>query len=122
MMHLGPIGRYVLELAVEDYYGLFELLHDDPHAPDEMRHASVPQWVLVPAIAELLGAGLVEIKYRPNPLADLLEVGSDEAGRLLEDPDSWAVPGPTSRIVVVGATQLGEDLLLSLGRPPHRES
>jgi hypothetical protein len=113
---LRPTHRHVLGLAVEDCYGLFELLHDDPVAPDELTQSSDRRALLEDFHTQMLDAMLIEVKFRSSSVDDLVGVTANEARMLVAAESSSQVPGQHSFIVVIGATPLGERLSYSLER------
>lgn len=96
-----------LELAVEDFYGLWEIIWRfralSPHSTDpELRtHAEN-------AVRTLLAGGLVALFRRSKVGGEESPVDQNEIEAALSDQSNWDEPKPDSVQMLVGATSLGE--------------
>ena len=114
-VELDPVEYYVLDVGLDDWYGLYELLFDADNLPSELWNAEDRRKLLVPALRRLLHLGLAEIGVRPNPFADAKLVPASEAERLVEDIASWADSQPDQPEVVFGTTDVGRQIFMRPG-------
>lgn len=95
----------ILDLVVEDDYGLWEVLwrlcgreYDRALA----RHRAAQ------ALKHLLRSGWVELMAREGPTGAPRALNADEVTKVLSRPESWEEPGKDARQVVVSVTPAGE--------------
>jgi hypothetical protein len=97
----------ILELAVEDVYGLWEILwglqSEFPNgAQSELRREAES------ALRELLRKGWVCVLRRNSTTDEAIQLQPAEASAALADQSNWDEPGIDSAQIVVGATAEGE--------------
>jgi hypothetical protein len=99
--HLG-----ILDLAVEDWYGLWEIAG---HFPDgEPASARPPSHdELVRALRELMSCVLVKLAVRTGP-EGRADINRSSTGPDLDQPEHWRVPEESEPQYLVGATPAGE--------------
>ena len=106
-MTFSNIAREVLELAEEDYYGLWEIgwhvrtvLGLDP---------TIEPSALATAIEAMLSGGLIDIFVREWSDDDPLPIRSTGHSVNLRDPMSWSVPERGAPQFLVGALASRDD-------------
>jgi len=104
------LKRAVLELGVEDAYGLWEVLWKlQPQATTE---AGAPaRAIAADAVASLLNKGLLVVQLEHNDTSTI--VSGMDAQRLLENASSWTEPLAGEGAVRVVATPAGRDAYYS---------
>jgi hypothetical protein len=103
----------ILDLAVEDWYGLWEVVG---HIPDnEPRRPSSPSSPpptldeLIDALRDLLARGFVELGIRDSPSAPGSAVSDPSTWPDLTRHETWAVPAGAEPAHVFTATDAGAE-------------
>jgi hypothetical protein len=100
---MDEITYSILDLFSEDYYG-----------PWELEVQLTTRSLLIPALGELIGQGLVEWYFRENdlrvpetrPWSEL-----DAPAPRLSDPSTWEGRAPESPQILLGLTAKGEAVI-----------
>lgn len=107
-MTLDPVRFAVLTVAVDDWWGLWELLPDIRaalSAQDQVSDLAGAQEV----VRQMLSEGLIRLYVRDGPVGKPLIVEPPLSDVLLEDESSWAVPTAGATQTLVAATEAGEE-------------
>jgi hypothetical protein len=111
---LDPLRFAVLRVAVDDWWGLWELLPEIRAAlPPENRDdlASAQEVVRL-----MLSEGLIRLYVREGPIGKPLIVEPPLSDALLQDEASWAVPDAETTQTLVAATEVGQKAYFELPR------
>lgn len=102
------IMRKLLELAVEDYYALWELRLEVKGVYPEKEETEVLQ-IAEDAVQRLLSQGWIKLFIREGSSNEVpLEI--DKIDETLTERNNWYLPKETGRpVIVVGATKKGEN-------------
>jgi hypothetical protein len=107
---LTPVELLIMEHAIEDWYGLYELLFDIEGSPPELQQAADRRSVLVIGLRRLLELRLVELGVRDSRTGIPVMASGEEGAALLEAETSWAYPRGNETVVIFAATPLGDRL------------
>lgn len=116
-MTMTDLGWMVLLDTSDDDYGLFEIV-DMARGFD----GTASRFALVNEARSLVEAlvrqDFLRLFRRPYSGGASVEIRADEIERVLADSKSWEVPEPKGEVVVVFATELGQDFCRTEYRPP----
>jgi hypothetical protein len=105
----------ILDLAVEDWYGLWEIAgHVPDHEPSSA--TALPREELVRALRELLAGGLVELAVRSGPDSEP-HVTDMSSAPDLDQAKLWQVPTVSGPQYLVGATPARERVYREARKP-----
>jgi hypothetical protein len=100
----------ILELAVEDWYGLWEANGRIPDREAGSRDAVPPTLdELIEALRELLKLGYVELGVRDGPSGPTSELNDPSTWPDLSRQETWALPPGTGRVYLFSATDAGHE-------------
>jgi hypothetical protein len=105
---LDPVRFAVLKVAVDDWWGLWELLPDIRaalSAQDQGSDLASAQKV----VRQMLSEGLIRLYVRDGPIGKPLIVEPPLSDLLLEGEGSWAAPTAGAAETLVAATEAGEE-------------
>lgn len=105
MTELTPTQRAALELAVEDHYGLWEILWRITGLRPELSSAAATELARAD-VAELLTRDLVRLYALADDDA-AVRLDPSETHDRLADPLSWHEPSPGAPRTALAATDLG---------------
>ncbi len=103
---MNELSAFVLDLATEDYYGLWELWNTlrarrTPSDPVRLREA------LDAIVRSMLADGLIELAVGSTFDGEESRLDNDQASAAIGDPRNWVMPDAPSRIKLV-ATPSGQ--------------
>jgi len=98
--------RAILERAVEDYYGLWEVLW---RARREHQEGETDAWLTAEkAVRRLIADGYVILYTGLSFDGDQVSLSDTKASAVLRERDNWKVPQPNQLQYRIGATDSGE--------------
>jgi hypothetical protein len=106
-MKLSTPQRKILEMCVEDVYGLWEILWGlqelfPDSTPAELRDTAES------ALKELLAKGWICLFRRRGAAGEEVVLQPEEAGPAISEQRNWDEPTIDAEQIVVGATAVGE--------------
>lgn len=106
-MSVKAAEREILELATEDYQGLWEIRSQVEQSLNLME--PVLRQTMVRAVRDLLKRGWVQL-YRASPEAwnNATALGPPEVAAILDDVRSWDLPAGDADHLLIAATLEGE--------------
>lgn len=105
-MAIPDVDRDILELAVEDLYGLWELVWRAKRRYPETSDSDV-RAIVQDSVRRLLGEGLISL-YRRAAEDNFAAVSPRSAESILTDPRNWDEPRSDPLEFRVGATEQGK--------------
>lgn len=97
----------ILELATDDYHGLYELVRARARPSDDDFEAAKTETLL--AVTSLLHDGLISVYRRDGTFADERLLPRTEAFEVLREPRSWrAYQSHDETQIVIASTPLGD--------------
>lgn len=107
MINISPYELKLLELSVEDFYGLWEIIWTFRQlSPDRSESELVS--IARDSLKNLFGRGWVRIFSRIGAAGDVTPLQSDEVEDILSECKNWEEPTIDSVQIVIGATPEGE--------------
>lgn len=104
-MSLTSVERSILRVAVDDWWGLWEV------APAMRSYLPEPYRVDQPfarrAVEGLIEKGMLSVYLRNGPVGTPILIEPPMATGLVRDPASWEVPKPGDTQTLIAATDAG---------------
>ena len=106
-MSLSRIQHQLLELAVEDYYGFWEIIWRVRNLLPNSTASQLSE-IAATALRDLLSRGWVALYRQVLDTGERTPIEPSEVEAVLADPRSWAEPTSDLTPIVFGATEEGE--------------
>ena len=111
-MSLNEVESNILELASEDYYGLWEVCWKIQRLRPKDSAAEVRK-ICINAVRDLVQRGLIHLMRRRGPAGKETLLSENEILNVLNDVSSWEEPFKDSIQFLVGATEEGKEVYYS---------
>jgi hypothetical protein len=116
-MTLDPVRRAILRVAVDDYWGMWELLPEIRAALPASSASLLNDAREI--VRQMLSEGLLRLVVRDGPLGDPIAAEPPLTDLLIEDDRTWVAPDEGRTQVLVCATRAGESAYYGSGPGPE---
>lgn len=115
-MNVSTQQRKILEMCVEDGYGLWEILWGLQDLFPGSTHAELRD-TAESALKELLAKGWIRLFRRNGAAGEEIVLQPEEAGPAISEQRNWDEPTSDSAQIIVGATAIGEQAYYRREKP-----
>jgi hypothetical protein len=117
-MTIDPVRQAILRVAVDDYWGMWELLPEIRAALPASSASLLNDAREI--VRQMIREGLLRLVVRDGPLGDPIAVEPPLTDLLIDDDETWVAPNEGMTQALVCATRAGESAYY--GSPPSPDS